>query len=84
MNAKFRMSKLVGDNKSNGTVKELLLAIIATTISIVLTFGTSAWLENKEQEQARRMLAMTIINDIDQSLTVIRNRLSNRPLGKYP
>ena len=81
MNAKFRMPKLVGENKFNGTVKELLLAIIATTISIVLTFGTSAWLENKEQEQARRMLAMTIINDIDQSLTVIRNRLSIEERG---
>ena len=81
MNAKFRMPKLVGENKFNGTVKELLLAIIATTISIVLTFGTSAWLENKEQEKARRMLAMTIINDIDQSLTVIRNRLSIEERG---
>ncbi len=81
MNAKFRMPKFWGKNKFNGTVKELLLTIIATTISIVLTFGTSAWLENKKQEQARRMLAMTIINDIDQSLTVIRNRLSIEERG---
>jgi hypothetical protein len=81
MNAKFRMPKLWGENKFNGTVKELLLTIIGTTISIVLTFGTSAWLENKEQQQARRLLAMTIINDIDQSLTVIRNRLSIEERG---
>ncbi len=81
MNAKFRMPKLWGENKFNGTVKELLLTIIGTTISIVLTFGTSAWLENKEQQQARRLLAMTIINDIDQSLTVIRNRLSFEERG---
>ncbi len=65
MNAKFRMPKLWGENNFNGTVKELLLTIIGTTISIVLTFGTSAWLEKKEQQQARRLLAMTIINDID-------------------
>ena len=69
------MPKLWGPKKFTGTLKELLLTIIATTVSIVLTFGTSAWLDNKEQEQARRLLAMTIINDIDQSLTVIRNRL---------
>ncbi len=75
------MPKLVGENKFNGTVKELLLTIVGTTVSIVLTFGTSAWLENKEQEQARRLLAMTIINDIDQSLTVIRNRLSIEKRG---
>ena len=74
MNAKFRMPKFWGNKKFQGTIKELILTIVGTTVSIVLTFGTSAWLENKEQEQARRMLAMTIINDIDQSLTVIRNR----------
>ena len=81
MIAKFRMPKFWGKNKFNGTVKELILTIVGTTVSIVLTFGTSAWLENKEQEQARRMLAMTIINDIDQSLTVIRNRLSIEERG---
>ena len=43
----------------------MALTTVATTISIVLTFGTSAWLENREEEQVRRVLAMTIINDID-------------------
>ena len=81
MNAKFRMPKFWGNKKFQGTIKELILTIVGTTVSIVLTFGTSAWLENKEQEQARRMLAMTIINDIDQSLTVIRNRLSIEERG---
>ena len=65
MNAKFRMPKLWGEKKFTGTIKEMALTTVATTISIVLTFGTSAWLENREEEQVRRVLAMTIINDID-------------------
>ncbi len=83
MNVKFRMPKLLleptanqgGKGKSRGIVRELLLTTIATTISIVLTFGTAAWLEKKEADEARRLLAMTIINDIDQSLEVYKKRL---------
>ena len=75
MNAKFRMPKLGRKVKKGGVVKELLLTTIATTISIVLTFGTAAWLEKKEANKARRLLAMTIISDIDQSLEVVKNRI---------
>lgn len=74
INAKFRMPRLWGDKKFTGTIKEMGLTTIATTISILLTFGTTAWLERREAEQARRMLAMTIINDIDQSLEVVTKR----------
>ena len=83
MNVKFRMPKLSaeqtanqsGNAKSRSIVKELLLTIIATTISIVLTFGTAAWLEKREAKKATRLLAMTIISDIDQSLEVYKKRL---------
>ncbi len=64
-----------GSGKSRSIVKELLLTIIATTISIVLTFGTAAWFEKREADKARRLLAMTIISDIDQSLEVVKNRI---------
>ena len=46
-----------------------------TTISIVLTFGTATWIERKETDKARRLLAMTIISDIDQSLEVVGDTL---------
>lgn len=42
----------------------------------MLTFGSAAWIEKKEAEEARRLLAMTIVSDIDQSLEVINNRLT--------
>ena len=57
-----------------GMVKELLLTTLATTISIVLTFGTAQYIEDRHTEQARRMMAMTIINDIDESIEVVKKR----------
>ena len=81
MNVRFRMPKLWGGKKFTGTFKEMALTTIATTISIVLTFGTTAWLEARDAEQARRLLAMTIIHDIDQSFDVIRKRLDVEEKG---
>ena len=83
MNVKFRMPKLSaeqianpsGNGKSRGIVRELLLTTIATTISIVLTFGTAAWFEKREADKATRLLAMTIISDIDKTLEVYQKRV---------
>ena len=75
MNAKFQMPKFGRNLTVKGWLKELLMTFLGTTISIVLTFGTAAWLEKKEAEKARRLLAMTIVSDIDQSLEVVKNRL---------
>ena len=55
-------------------LKELLMTFLGTTISIVLTFGTAQYLEDRQTEKTRRMMAMTIINDIDQSLEVVKKR----------
>lgn len=74
MNAKFKMPKFGRDLPLKGWFKELLMTFLGTTISIVLTFGTAAYLEDQQTVKARRMLAMTIINDIDQSLEVVRKR----------
>ena len=74
MNVKFKLPKFGRKLTGGGMVKELLLTIIATTISIVLTFGTAQHLENRQTEKVRRMMAMTIISDIDQSIEVIKKR----------
>ena len=60
MNAKFKMPKFGRDLTGKGWIKELLMTFLGTTISIVLTFGTTAYLEDRQTVQARRMMAMTI------------------------
>ena len=74
MNVKFKMPKFGRDQTGRGWLKELLMTFLGTTISIVLTFGTTAYLEDWQTVRARRMMAMTIINDIDQSLEVVKKR----------
>lgn len=58
------MPKLWGDMKFQATFKELTLSIIGTTISIILTFGTAAWLEHRQQEKNRRQITLMVISDI--------------------
>ena len=71
MNVKVRMPKFGISKKPNaqrGWVKELLLTILATSISIVLTFGTAYLIEHHQKMAARHQMAMLIIHDIDESI----------------
>ena len=69
MNVKFKMPKFGRKLSGKAWWKELMMTVIATTISIVLTFGTAAWLDNRKEESARRELVMMILHDMDMSLT---------------
>ena len=81
MNAKFKIPKFGRNLTSGSIVKELLLTTLATTISIVLTFGTASLVEQRQANRARRLLAMTIINDIDKSINVAKLRLDAEERG---
>lgn len=71
MNVKVRMPKFGVSKKPNaqrGWVKELLLSVLATSISIVLTFGTAYQIERHQKMAAQRQMAMMIIHDIDETI----------------
>ena len=53
-------------------LKQFLLSLLATTISIVLTFGTSAIIENREKEKAKKEIVMMIIYDFDQTIELVQ------------
>lgn len=63
---KFRMPKTIRTWAKGSTWRELFLTIIATTISIVLTFGTAALLERCQRIEDRKMSAMMVLSNIDQ------------------
>ena len=75
MNVKFKMPKFGRKLTGGGMVKELLLTILATTISIVLTFGTAHYIEVRQAEQTRRLMALTLIKDIDETLAIVKGFL---------
>ena len=81
MNVKFKMPKFGRNLTGKGWFKELMMTFLGTTISIILTFGTAQYLENRHTEQTRRMMAMTIINDIDQSIDVVKKRMNAEEKG---
>jgi len=72
MNVKFRMPKLKGNPKSTNIVKELVLTTIATTISIILTFGTAHYFEQKQKKADARLMAMMVIYDMDNTAKQLR------------
>lgn len=53
-------------------LKQFLLTLLATTISIILTFGTSAIINNHEKEKAKKEMVMMIIYDFDKTIEQIQ------------
>ena len=51
--------------------RELLLTFVATTLSIILTFGTAEFIEYKKKVNAGRQMVMFIIHDLEESLRLI-------------
>ena len=53
--------------------KGFLTSILGTTISIALTFGTTALVNSQKKMDAQRLTAMMTIQDIDNSIETLRN-----------
>ena len=49
-------------------MKQFLLSLLATTISIVLTFGTNAVIEHYQKEKDKREMVMMIFYDFDKTI----------------
>ena len=47
--------------------KELLMTFIGATLSIILTFGTAHFVDQKQQREDARQMAMMVIHDIDNT-----------------
>jgi hypothetical protein len=55
-----------------GSLKELLMTFLGTTISIVLTFGTTALLDNREKAAQQRQTALMSVYDIDEIIRMLK------------
>lgn len=53
---------------NKAALKQFLLSLLATTISIVLTFGTNGFLEHRQKEAAKREMVMMIIYDFNKTI----------------
>lgn len=58
--------------KTGVTLKQFLLSLLATTISIILTFGTAAWVDNRKKNEAKLEIVKMILYDIAGSIEQIQ------------
>ena len=72
MKKQFKIPKLISFNSSS-TMTQFLLSLVATTISIMLTFGTSAIIEQRQKEKAKREMVLMIIYDFDKTIEQVQH-----------
>ena len=68
MNVKLHTPKSLKSGSGLSSTKQLLLSIIATTISIILTFGTAAVIDHNKKKAAKKVMVMTIIYDFNKTI----------------
>jgi hypothetical protein len=62
--------------KLSSDTKQFLLTLLATTISIILTFGTSAVIDSRHKERDKREMVKMIIYDFDKTIEQMENASS--------
>ena len=68
MNVKLHTPKTLRAGSGLSSVKQFFLSLLATTISIVLTFGTAAVLDHYKKKAAKKEMVMMVISDFDKTI----------------
>ncbi len=68
MNVKLHTPSTLKSGSGIATAKQFLLSLIATTISIVLTFGTAAVIDYNKKQAAKKEMVMMVICDFDKTI----------------
>lgn len=63
INVKLHTPKTLKAGSGMSSAKQFMLSIIATTVSIVLTFGTAAIIDNHKKKAARKEMVMMVIRE---------------------
>lgn len=71
MNIKLHTPQSLKTGSGMATVKQFLMSLLATSISIILTFGTAALIDNHKKEEARREMVIMILYDLTNSIEQI-------------
>ncbi len=64
MNIKLHTPKSLKMGSGLSTLKQFLLSIVATSVSIALTFGTAAIIENNKKQKEKREIVMMVMYDM--------------------
>lgn len=77
MNIKLHTPKSLKNGSGMASWKQFLLSLLATTVSIVLTFGTAAIIDNNKKEKEKHEIVMMVLYDMYNTLQTIQEVDSN-------
>lgn len=72
MNVKLHTPKTMRAGSGFSSAKQFLLSLLATTVSIVLTFGTAAIIDNHKKASAKKEMVMMVISDFDKTIETLQ------------
>ena len=72
MNIKLHTPKSLKMGSGMSSLKQFLLSVVATSISIALTFGTAAIIDYNAKQKAKREIVMMVMYDMYNSLQSIQ------------
>ena len=73
MNVKLHTPSSLKAGSGMKSFKQFFLSLLATTVSIVLTFGTAAVIDNHKKKAAKKEMALMIISDFDKTIELVEN-----------
>ena len=71
MNIKLHTPKSMKAGSGMSSIKQFLLSLLATSVSIALTFGTAAIIDYKKKQSEKREIVMMVMYDMYNSLKSI-------------
>ena len=77
MNIKLHTPKSLKAGSGMSSMKQFLLSLLATSVSIALTFGTAAIIDYNAKQKAKREIVMMVMYDMYNSLQSIEKADSN-------
>ncbi|MBQ2587096.1 MAG: hypothetical protein II570_09240 [Bacteroidaceae bacterium] len=77
MEDKLQTTEQPKKDSGSSAMKQFMLSLLATTISIALTFGTSAIIENNKKKSEKREIVMMVMYDLYTSLKMVQQADSN-------
>lgn len=72
MKIKLHTPKRLKNGSGLSSLKQFLLSLFATTVSIALTFGTAAIIDNHKKQKEKREIVMMVMYDMYNSLESIK------------
>ena len=72
MNIKLHTPKSLKAGSGMSSIKQFLLSLFATSVSIALTFGTAAIIDYNAKQKSKREIVMMVMYDMYNSLQSIQ------------